>query len=71
VSSVIVSVKDHSMDKSTTTTYGQFTITTVELGYESLAWIVVIGLATLVLVGYLVLADRRRNRSKLDDRFQK
>ena len=59
------------MDKSTTTTYGPLTITEVELGYESLAWIVVIGLAALVLVGYLVLADRRRKKRDAERRARK
>lgn len=59
------------MDKSTTTTYGRLTITSVELGYESLAWIIVIGLAAFVMVGYLVLADRRRKKQDSESRARK
>lgn len=59
------------MDQSTTTTNSRFTITSVELGYESLAWMVVSGLAALVLVGYLVLADKRRKKRDAERRARK
>lgn len=53
------------MDKSTTTTYGDWlTVTEVELGHESMLWLVVMGLAALVLAGYLVVADKRKKKTK-------